>query len=70
MKFRDMIFHKKRCEDGERILYLFGLRVFSYRKEKVKRVKEKVKHIAEYPVYIQKEYLRLKYEVKKLKNSK
>ena len=70
MKFKDMIFHKKRCEDGERILYLFGLRILSYRKEKVKRAKEYVKQVAEYPIRVYEEYHRLKDEINKLKKSK
>lgn len=70
MKFRDMIFQKKRCKDGERILYLFGLRILSYRKEKIKRAKEYIKYIAEYPIRIYEEYNRLEEEIKKLKKNK
>jgi len=70
MKLRDMIFHKKRCKDGERILYLFGLRILSYRKKKIKRAKEYIRHIVEYPIYARKECFRLKNEIEKLKKCK
>lgn len=70
MKLKDIIFHKKRCKDGERILYLFGLRIFSYRKEKIKRAKEHIKYVAEYPIRVYEEYHRLEDEIKKLKKSK
>ena len=70
MKMRDMIFYKKCCKDGERVLYLFGLRILSYRKEKVKRAKDCMRNIVEYPIYVRKEYFRLKKEIQNLKSGK
>lgn len=70
MKVKDMVFHKKRCKDGERILYLFGLRILSYRKKKIKRAKEYIKSVVEYPMRVYEEYNRLEDEIKKLKKNK
>lgn len=57
------LFYKKRCEDGERIIYILGLRVLSYRKEKIKRA-------LEYPIRVHERYHKLKDEIRNLKNSK
>lgn len=65
-----MIFYKKRCKDGERVLYLFGLRILSYRKEKVKRAKEYIRKAIRYPIYVREEYFRLKKEIQNLKSGK
>ena len=70
MKVKYMIFRKKRRNDGERIIYIFGLRVLSYRKEKVKRAKEYIRKAIRYPIYVREECFRLKKEIQNLKSGK
>lgn len=57
------LFNKKIMKDNERVIYVLGLRVFSYRKEKIKRA-------IEYPIRVHEKYHRLKDTIRNLKNSK
>ncbi len=62
-KSKRKLFYKERRNDGERRIYIFGIRVFSYKKGCVK-------HALEYPIRVHEKYHRLKNKIREIKNSK
>ena len=62
-KHKHKLFYKKRLDDGECIIYILGIRVLSYRKEKIK-------HALEYPIRIYDKYHRLKDKIREIKKGK
>ena len=56
-------FYKERRDNGERRIYLFGIRVFSYKKGCIKRAWE-------YPIRVYDKYHRLKDKIREIKKGK